>query len=117
MIGENITRVREVLGIKQDELAKKLKTSQQMVSKLEKKEKISDDYLSKIATALGVSPETIKQFNEESLVTSFNQQGGVVNGININPIEAVIKIYEEKLQAKDKKIQQLENRLARVNKK
>ena len=66
--GHNIKRIREILGIKQGTLATEFKISQQAISDLEKKSQINDDVLKKVATALNVSVNTIKNFNEETIV-------------------------------------------------
>ncbi len=107
--GYNVARMREILGIKQEELARRLNVKQQSVSKIERKENVDEIELKKIAEALGVSSEAIANFNEASLVTSINQQGG--NVINFNPIEAIIKLYEEKIATLQSKIIELETQL------
>ena len=63
--GRNVKRIREILGIKQDALAMDLGISQQAISALEQKEALDRDMLEKVAKALKVSPEAIKNFNEE----------------------------------------------------
>ena len=64
--GRNVKRLREILGVKQEVLADKLELSQQTVSKLENKELIDDETLGKIASALHIPVETIKNFNDEA---------------------------------------------------
>ncbi len=65
-IGRKISRIRELRNMKQEALAAELGISQQAVSKLEQNESIDEVYLERIAKALGVNPEVIKNFNEES---------------------------------------------------
>ena len=67
-IGRNIQRLREMMGIKQDVLADKLGLSQQKISKIEQSETIEEALLEQVAEALGVTPEAIKDFDEEKVV-------------------------------------------------
>ncbi|MDR1369291.1 MAG: helix-turn-helix domain-containing protein [Dysgonamonadaceae bacterium] len=48
--GQNIKRLREMLGIKQETIAAELNISQQSMSKLEQKEDIGAEILTKVAT-------------------------------------------------------------------
>jgi transcriptional regulator with XRE-family HTH domain len=61
--GHNVKRIREILGIKQDALAIDLGLTQQAVSLLEQKETLDAPTLDKVAKALGVSADAIKNFN------------------------------------------------------
>lgn len=65
--GRNITKIRQEKGIKQEALAIDLNMSQQTVSRLEKKRTIDDNTLNKVAKALNVPVEKIKEA-EESLM-------------------------------------------------
>tara|TARA_B100002051_G_scaffold147570_1_gene139653 strand:- start:17672 stop:19171 length:1500 start_codon:yes stop_codon:yes gene_type:complete len=64
-IGENIADIREAIGITQTELAKKIKTTQSAIARMEAgKQNVSADMLKKISKALGknlitLSPGTI----------------------------------------------------------
>jgi transcriptional regulator with XRE-family HTH domain len=101
--GRNVKRIREMLGIKQDDLATRIGLSQQAVSQLEGKESIDREILDKVSKALGVNADAIKNFNEEAAVNyfnSFNDQSinnGAVYAFNstFNPIEKLIEIMEE----------------------
>ena len=64
--GRNVKRIREILGIKQETLASDLGMNQQKISLLEGKEKLDDEVLLDVAKALKVSPETIRNFNEQA---------------------------------------------------
>lgn len=59
-IGENIRRVRELLGIKADYLAKQLKINQKTLSRIEQSEMISEKGLLKIAEEFGLPVTLIK---------------------------------------------------------
>lgn len=75
-IGRKISKIRELRGMKQEALALELGVSQQTVSNLENSVNIEDEVLEKIAIALGVPAEGIKNFSEEAV---FNIIGNTVN--------------------------------------
>ncbi|WP_026904898.1 helix-turn-helix domain-containing protein [Pedobacter glucosidilyticus] len=103
-IGQKISRIRELRGMKQEALAQELGISQQAISKLEQSEKIEEEVLDKIAKALGVTAEGLKKFNEETILniisnTFTSNDTSTINAINIqptfNPIDKLIEVYEE----------------------
>lgn len=128
-IGRNISRIREFRGMKQEALAIALGMSQQYVSTLEGSETIDDERLNKIADALGVSAETIKNFSDEGVFNYFNtfndadfsnSQGafGHHDQYTFNPIDKLIeaydenkKLYERLLESEKEKISYLEKLL------
>jgi transcriptional regulator with XRE-family HTH domain len=63
--GQNIKRLRDLLGVKQEAIAIGLNISQQALSKLERKEQIDDATLGKISEILKIPVEAIKNFNDE----------------------------------------------------
>lgn len=67
-IGRKIMQMRELLGVKQEAIAEKLGVSQQAVSKIEQKEEVDEDTMNRVAKALGVSTESIKNLDEEATV-------------------------------------------------
>ncbi len=67
-IGRKIMQMRELLGVKQESIAEKLGVSQQAVSKIEQKEEVDEDTMTRVAKALGVSTESIKNLDEEATV-------------------------------------------------
>ena len=124
--GRNVKRIREILGIKQDTLANELGLSQQAISALEQKEKIDDKILNDVAKILKVSPDAIKNFNEDAAVNYINTftensvNNGAVYAFNstINSVEKFIqlmdenkKLYEQLLQAEKEKVALLEKML------
>ena len=129
-MGRNIGRMREMLGIKQDVVADKLGLSQQKISKIEQSETVDDETLEMVATALGVTPEAIKSFDEEKIVYNIqnNHEGsnqgaaGLQNvqyyHCNFNPtekwaeaIEKNEKLYEELLKSEREKVVMLQKLL------
>ena len=62
--GYNVKRLREILGVKQEDLADKLQISQQTLSKIEQKNILEDNLLNTITKALNVSVDAIKNFRE-----------------------------------------------------
>ena len=124
--GRNVKRIREILGIKQDVLALELGLSQQAVSALEQKEALDKEMLEKIANALKVPVDSIKNFNDEAAVniiantvTNNDQAASVFYNSTFNPLEKYIeqvdeikKLYTALLKEKDEKIALLEQMLA-----
>ncbi len=71
-IGRNISRIRELRGMKQEALAIAIGVSQQSVSSIEASETVDEEKLVEVAKALGVSVEAIKSFSEEAMINYFN---------------------------------------------
>ena len=124
--GRNVKRIREILGVKQEALAVDLGLSQQAISQLEQKEALDVDMLNKIAAALKVPAEAIKNFDEEkanNFFNTFNDNSvshviGNYGTYNFNPIEQWMqaleenrKLYERLLQAEKEKVALLEKML------
>ncbi len=114
--GYSVKRLREILGVKQEDLADKLQISQQTISKIEQKDILEDDLLNNIAKALNVSVEAIKNFSEDAalnVVNTFNDQSQ--NHLNyqcsFNPLDKVIELYERMLKAEQEKVNILEQML------
>lgn len=104
----NISRLRELREIKQEALALAIGVSQQTISNIENSETVEDDKLQLIAKELGMTPEAIKNFTEESVINFFNNfhdnssgGNGHVTNLNctFNPLDKVIELYERFLQA------------------
>jgi len=111
-LGKKVSRMRELLGIKQETLATELGITQQAVSKLEQTEKIDDERLEQIAKILGVNVDAIRSLNEDAIVSNINNtfhDHSIQN--NINPIHEIIELYERLLQSEREKIVWLEKML------
>jgi transcriptional regulator with XRE-family HTH domain len=105
--GRNVKRFREMLGIKQETLAFELGDdwSQRRISLLEGKDVIESESLEKIADALKVPADAIRNFDEEAAVNiianTFHKE---VNAFNknyhctFNPIDKIVQLYDEKIE-------------------
>jgi transcriptional regulator with XRE-family HTH domain len=117
-IGRNISRIRELRGMKQEALAIAIGMSQQTISNIEGSETVDDEKLNVIATALGVSAESIKSFSDEGVVNYFNNvydndiTDSIVNAnaleCTFNPIDKIVELYERLVQAEKDKVEYLE---------
>ena len=118
-IGRNISRIRELRGMKQEALAIAIGVSQQSVSIIENSETIDDEKLQAIAEVLGVTAEAIKNFSEEAVLNIIGNtyhDNGIVNaGTNynctFNPLDKVVELYERLVQAEKEKTEYLETLL------
>ena len=101
-LGRNISKLRELKGIKQEDFAKMLKITQQAVSKLESKKEIDEDTLNKIAEKLGTTTDSIKEFSAEAIIQTVHQHSGNQGtGFNVNPVDKIIELYDKLLKEKD----------------
>lgn len=124
-IGRNICRIRELRDMKQEALAFAMGVSQQTISNLENSETVDEEKLQEVAKALGVTPDAIKNFSDETVLNiisnTFNDSS-MLNAVNLqptfNPIDKVVSLFEEKeklyerlLQAEKDKVVYLEKLL------
>ena len=112
-IGRNISRIRELKGMKQEALAIAIGVSQQSVSNIEASETIEEEKLVEVAKTLGVSVEAIKNFSEEGVINYFNtfndSQGNFgSSNCTFNPLDKVVELYERLLESEKEKISYLE---------
>lgn len=118
-IGRNISRIRELRGMKQEALAIAMGVSQQAVSSMENSETIEEEKLKEIAKVLGVTPQAIANFSEDAVFNFFNNfydnsssQGNSFNQgmfATFNPLDKVVELYERLLQSEKEKVQYFEN--------
>ena len=116
-IGRNIARIRELKGMKQEALAVQLGVTQQTVSKMEQSEQMEDDKLKQVAEVLGVTAETIKNFNEDAAInivssTLHDQSGSIFQQpvFNFNPIDKIVELYERLLASEREKVEMLKGK-------
>jgi len=116
-IGYNLQRVREIVGMKQLARAELCGWSQQQMSKLENSEEVEDDTLKIIAEKLGVTPEFIKNFNDEKTVyyiqnnNTFKDNSSTQHfkpQINNGSVDQLFQLLEKYLQDDQKKTAQIE---------
>jgi transcriptional regulator with XRE-family HTH domain len=124
--GRNITRFRQMLGMKQDALASALGDdwTQIKVSRLEAKEEIDEAILDEVARALKIPAEAIKNFDEDSAVnivsntfTDFKDSASAINhncSLNFNPIDKVMELYEALLKSEREKIELMQKILDKI---
>lgn len=123
-IGRNISRIRELRGMKQEALAIAIGVSQQSVSNIEGSETVDDEKLKAIAEVLGVTTEGINNFSEEAVLNIIGNTYHVDNssavnyGCTFNPLDKLmqaheeqIKLYERLVQAEKDKVDYLEKLL------
>ena len=107
-IGQNIARIRGMKRQTQKEIAAKLELSQSEYSRIEQKEQVDDDLLHRIAAALEVTPEIIREFREEAIFTNnIYDQNSNINQVyfQFNSIEKIIELYDEKVALLERLLQ------------
>lgn len=122
--GRNVKRFREMLSIKQDALAFDLGEdwNQQKVSLLEQKETIDTALLQQISGSLKIPVEAFQNFDEEQginniIANTFNEAAyfaGHSATFNINPIEKIIQLHEEKIALYEKMVKEKDEMIARL---
>jgi len=122
-IGRNISRIRELRGMKQEALAIAIGVSQQSVSNIEGSEIVDDEKLNAIAEVLGVSAEAIKNYSDETVFNiignTYHDNSSSLNyNCTFNPLDKLIEAYEENkklyerlVQAEKDKVEYLEKLL------
>ncbi len=102
-------------GMKQETLASQIGLSQSTLSKLEQSPTIDDSKLMLIAEALGVSVDTIKNFNEDAVINHMNNihnnHDSSVNAViyyQMSPVDKITELFERLLKAEREKIELLE---------
>ncbi|HEY9009045.1 MAG TPA: helix-turn-helix transcriptional regulator [Ohtaekwangia sp.] len=112
-IGRKISRIRELRDMKQETLAAALGISQQAVSKLEQNDSIDDEYLDRVARALGVSPDAIKNFNEDAAIYNFHTNYDQANHHN-NYHCKITERNEEEIKSLKEEIEYLRKQNAQL---
>ncbi|SNR51364.1 helix-turn-helix transcriptional regulator [Flavobacterium sp. ov086] len=125
--GRNVKRFREMLGIKQEALAFDLGNdwNQKKISMLEQKDIIEDDILNQISEALKIPVEAFQKFDEEHAVNiisnTFNIEKDAYIGnakpvFNINSVEELKKLHEEKIALFERMLKEKDEMMARLEK-
>lgn len=114
--GFRISSFRAAIGMSQEDLGRKLKTTQQNISKLEQQEELEEEVFAGFARALGVQPEVLRNFNPDGGTVYHIQTMNDSSFINnINPLEHLLKqveenkaLHERLLQAEKDKVELLQ---------
>jgi len=125
--GRNVKRFREMLGIKQDALACELGDdwNQQKISLLEQKETIDTPILEQVADILKIPVDAFRNFDEEQAVNiisnTFNIEKDAYIGnskptFNINPIDKIVQLHEEKIALYERMLKEKDEMMARLEK-
>lgn len=123
-IGRNISRIRELRGMKQEVLATAIGVSQQSVSNIEASEIVDEEKLNAIAEVLGVSAEAIKNFSEEGVINYFNSFNEAVNNSHFgnnnhctfNPLDKLVESYEENKKLYERLVQSEKDKVVYLEK-
>jgi len=117
--GKNITRFRQMLGMKQDALASIMGEdwTQIKISRLEAKEEIEPAILEEVSNAMKIPVDAIKNFDEDSAIniisnTVNNSDSATGNSLfsyqpTFNPIDKIVEILERTIKEKDEEIARL----------
>ena len=125
--GRNVKRFREILGIKQEALAFNLGNdwNQKKISMLEQKDVIEDSLLKQISNSLKIPVEAFQNFDEEQAVNiisnTFNIEKDAYIGnakpvFNINPLDELKKLHEEKIALYERMLKEKDEMMARLEK-
>ena len=104
-LGRNISRIREMKGMKQETLAELLGISQQKMSVIENTADLDDVKLNEVAKALEVPSQAIKEYSDERMINYVNNfydnsssQGNSFNQgmyATFNPLDKLVEAYDE----------------------
>lgn len=99
--GANIRRWREWRNMNQEVLAEQIGVSQATLSSYEKKEKLEQEILEKVAKALDIPVEAITVLEQGTAITIVSStlhdnSGSIFNSPTFNPIDKIVQLYEEK---------------------
>lgn len=98
--GANVRRWREWRGINQDVLAEMIGVSQATLSGYEKKDKLEQDVLEKLAKALDIPVEAITELEVGTSINIYSgtwQDNAITNQYTFNPIEKIVELYDDKI--------------------
>lgn len=124
-IGRNISRIRELRGMKQEALAMAIGVTQQTISNIEGSETIDEAKLQLIANELGVSVEAIKNYSDEAVFNNIqnNYEGSVINSgpslntnCTFNPLDKLLESHEENKQLYERLLQAEKDKVAFLEK-
>ena len=118
--GRNIRFFRNAKNMKQEDFAERLGVSQPIVTRLEKQDVVDAAMLLKCAEILGVSADTLKEFDPETMFNNFtyhidkieNTNGAIslskdgVTPTNYNyPLEKLMEMHRENIELYERLLQ------------
>lgn len=119
-IGRNISRLRELRGMKQEALGFAIGVSQKTISLIENSESVEEEKLIEIAKALEVSVEAIRNFSEEGVINYINNfydnsfangQGTFhPNNCTFNTLDKLMEVIEENKKLYERLIEELKRK-------
>ena len=122
-VGRNIVQLRRIRGMSQQDLATKMKIKQQTLSKIENSEEVDDETLERVAQALEIPAEVIRNYDHEDTINyivtnntitaeegdGFVMKKEIIN--NNNPLDKVTELYERLLTEQKEKYEELKKQL------
>ncbi|HTN08283.1 helix-turn-helix transcriptional regulator [Agriterribacter sp.] len=119
-IGRKIEKVRRLRAMTQTQLGDLLGISKQAVSKMEQTKQMDDDKINEVANALGVTADTIRNFNEEAtfniIANTYHNHSSSVN-YQLNPIEKIIALYQEQIALYERMLKEKDELIDKLVKK
>lgn len=115
-IGQKLAEARKSRGMSPEELAKRINENVQYVLDMENRPQIEENELQKLAAAVGVTSDFIRNFQSEPKRPLIDHQEihsreavGLINGGNqVNyPVEQLIDFFKRLIQEKDEQIERL----------
>lgn len=104
-IGINVKRLRDISGMKQEELARIIGVSQSEMSRIESRDDVDTETLEKISVALGYPLELFRMENLDTAISMVIQQSGNQGYVyNNSPVDKIIELYERWLSEKNAEI-------------
>jgi|SRR5690554_135659 len=116
-LGRKIEGIRRLRGMTQTELGELLGVTKQAISKMEQTEKFTNERLEEIASALGVTIDGLKKYNDDTVLYNTNnfyencgvKTSAVSNNHTFNnfPLEKTIELFEKILEKEREKFESL----------
>ncbi len=115
--GANVRRWREWRNINQDVLAEQIGVSQTTLSGYEKRDKLDQEILEKIAKVLDIPVEAITEVDNDSSINIFSgtwNDNAVAQNYHpsFNPIDKIVELYDKLLQSEKEKVAMLQEILS-----
>lgn len=116
-VGPNIKFIRNIKGVKQEVIAAELGISQPEYSLIENSDVVDEQLIIQIAQILNVTPEVIKEFNENQAFysienkvenTKISKNGHGIHQV-FSPVEKIVELYERLLNSEREKIEILKS--------